>query len=168
MKRASAILVVLAILILGFLVGVVATHLFYAQRFQRAGSFSEMASEFFTARLERELDLTVEQRDAIGAILDQAHSDAEALRAGMRPKVERLIRKANTQISEVLTDEQRRRFAELRERHRGGAEHFFLGPPGPMGRRGPPGHDWHRPHGPFRPGEAPPEDEAVPSGPEDG
>ncbi len=161
MKRASAVLVVLAILIAGFLIGVLATHLFYAQRFEHAGSFSMMASDFFAARLERELDLTEEQRDAIGTILDEAHEAAEALRTDIRPRVGRLMMDATERISGVLTDDQQRRFEELRARHRGRAEHFFLGPPGPpgpRGRRGPPWHDRARPHAPFEGDDAPLED----------
>lgn len=144
MTKTAAISAILAILVLGVLVGILGTHLFYAQKLRSPGSFSMMASQFFADRLDRELSLTDEQRAAIGAILDETRLEADALRDDLRPKVGALMEEASERISEILTPEQRQRYADLRERHRGRAEHFLLGPPGPphwRGHRRPPWRD---------------------------
>lgn len=144
MKRASAVLAVLAVLLLGIVVGVLGTHLFYAQRFREPGRWSEMAGDFFARRLERELNLTEEQRQAIDQIMAESRVEGFALREEMRPRVSAMMRRTSERISEVLTPEQRQRFAELQEKHRGRAERFLLGPPGGPGpgrRGGPPRHD---------------------------
>lgn len=144
MKRVAAVSAVLAVLILGVLVGVLGTHLFYAQKFRQPGSFSAVAGRFFAERLDRELALTEEQRQRIATILAQTRREAGALREELRPRIGALMDGAAERISEVLTPEQRERFRQLRARHRGRSEHFFLGPPG---RHGPPGARgrWHRP-----------------------
>ncbi len=141
MKRVAAISAVLGVLVLGVLVGILGTHLFYAQKLREPGSLSLMAGRFFAERLDRELALTDEQRAAIDEILERTRHEAGALREEMRPRVGALMDDASRRISEVLTPEQRERFEELRARHRGRSEHFFLGPPGPPGPRG----RWRRP-----------------------
>jgi Spy/CpxP family protein refolding chaperone len=159
-KRASALFAVLAVLVLGVIVGIMGTHLFYAQKFRRAGSFSGMASDFFSDRLERELGLTPEQRRAIDEIMEESRLEGHALREEMRPRVTEMMRRTSERIGEVLTPEQRERFAELQEQHRGRAERFLLGPPGGRGpgRRGGPGWDGGPPPGPppgLEPGRGP-------------
>lgn len=158
MKRVAAISAVLAVLVLGILVGILGTHLFYAHRLAEPGSSSTMAGRFFAERLDRELALTAEQRAAIDAILDETQREAGALRDEMRPRVGGLMREATERISELLTPEQRRRFEELRARHRGRAEHFFLGPPGPPRHRGHWRGPWHD-----RPMHPPPELDETPT-----
>ena len=139
MKRVAAVSAVVAVLVLGILVGILGTHLFYAQKLRQAGSFSKMAGRFFAERLDRELALTVEQREAIDAILEETQVEAHAIREEIRPWVDALMEGSKERITEILTPEQRERFEVLRERHRRRAEHFFLGPPGrprrPPGRR---------------------------------
>lgn len=149
MRRAAAISAVLAIGILGVLVGILATHLYYAQKLGRPGSFSTMASDFFAERLDRELGLSAEQRAAIAAILEETRIEADSLREEVRPKVGALMEEASDRISEILTADQRRRFTRLREEHRSRAEHFLLGPPGHHGPPGWTGWRDHR-HGPWR------------------
>lgn len=144
MNKVAAIAAVLAILVLGILVGVLGTHLFYAQKFRRPGLMPMMAGQMFAERLDHELSLSDEQRIAIAEILEQTRLEADAMRSEVRPRIAALLQQASERISEVLTPEQRRRFAQLREEHRGRAEHFLLGPPGP---HGPPG----RFRGPRRP-----------------
>lgn len=162
MKRVTAFLAVLALVLLGFLAGVLGTHLFYAKRLQRAGSFSVIASEFFAERLDRELGLSAEQRTAIDEILDETRIEADELRRALRPKIGGLMEAASERIMEVLSSEQRQLFSELRERHRARADHFLLGPPGPRGPRGPGGPPRRGPRRGLRP-EPPP---SVPEAPE--
>lgn len=136
MKKSSALVAVVAVLVLGILVGILGTHLFYAQKFRKAGSLSGMASDFFLHRLERELNLTAEQRQAIDEIMAESRVEGHALREEMRPRVGEMMRRTSERISGVLTPEQQERFAELQQEHRGRAERFMLGPPGGRGPRG--------------------------------
>lgn len=167
MKRAAAITAVLAIGVLGVLVGVLGTHLFYAHKLRRPGSFPMMAGQFFADRLDRELALSGEQRRAIADILEETRIGADALRDDLRPRIGALMEGASERISAILTPEQRERFELLREEHRGRAEHFLLGPPGP---HGPPGWTgWrehrHRPgfrRPPMRPPAEPPKEKPPP------
>lgn len=166
MKRVTAFLAVLAIVLLGFLAGVLGTHLFYAKRLQRAGSFSVMASDFFAQRLDRELNLSAEQRAEIGEILEETRIEADSLRNDLRPKIGELMEAASVRIMDLLSSEQRDRFTQLRERHRSRADHFLLGPPGSRGPRGPGGPPRRGPRRGSRPEPPPaavePESESAP------
>ena len=148
MKKSTALFAVIAVLVLGILLGILGTHLFYAQKFRKAGSWSEMASDFFAHRLERELGLSAEQRQAIERIMEESRVEGHAMREEMRPRVEEMMRRTSERISEVLTPEQRQRFAELRREHRGRAERFLLGPPGGRDPRGGPPRRDRPPPGP--------------------
>jgi Spy/CpxP family protein refolding chaperone len=140
-KKTSAVFAVIAVLVLGIIVGILGTHLFYAQKFRQPGRWAEAAGDFFANRLERELNLTPDQRQAIDDIMAESRVEGRALREEMRPRVTEMMRHTSERIEEVLTPEQRQRFAELQEQHRGRAERFLLGPPGGPGpgrRGGPP------------------------------
>ena len=81
----------------------------------------------------------------------ESRVEGHALREEMRPRVTEMMRRTTERIEEVLTPEQRERFAELQEQHRGRAERFMLGPPGGPGRRGgPPWRDRPPPPPPER------------------
>lgn len=134
MRRITAVAAVVAVLVLGFVVGVLATHLFYASRIGRPGGLPQFAGHFFAERLEYRLDLTPAQRTEIGRILEETRREAETLRREVHPQVVAVMERAATRISEILTPEQRIEFERLREEHRHRAEHFLLGPPGPSGR----------------------------------
>ncbi len=92
--------------------------------------------------MERELDLTADQRDAIREILADSMRRGGEMRRELRPRVEELMHQTSDRIAAVLTPEQRRRYEELRERQGHRLERGFLGPPGGRGpfrrRPGPP------------------------------
>lgn len=142
MRRITAVAAVTAVLVLGFVVGVLVTHLFYASRIGRPGGLPGYAGQFFADRLEYRLDLTPGQRAEIDRILEESRREADALRRRVHPQVVGVLERATERIVEVLTPEQRREFERLRVEYRHRAEHFLLGPPGPPGRhhRGGPGH----------------------------
>jgi Spy/CpxP family protein refolding chaperone len=142
-KRWVALIAVLALFVVGVGVGVLGTHLFYAQQIRRHGGGGAFGVHRFVARLERELNLTADQSRRIDEILGQSRMESDALRRELLPRVREHMRQTRERIREVLSPEQQARFDELQRRHGRRAEHFFLGrggrrPHGPPPRTGPP------------------------------
>ncbi len=144
MSRSSAILVVAALFLSGVAIGALGMHLYYWQQLgeRRPGGPPQSPSPMLMGWMERELDLTAEQREAIREILADSMRRGGEMRSELRPRVEELVRETSDRIAEVLTEDQRRRYEELRRRQGERFERGFLGPPGgrgPMRRRpGPP------------------------------
>lgn len=142
MKRSVALISVVAVFIVGVAIGIVSTHLFYAQRFRPPDGPPGLVGRHFVDRLEGHLDLTANQRRQIDAILERTHGEAELLRHEMQPRLEHLFETTGTEIEAILTPEQREKFRQLRESQRGRMDRFL----GPRDGRRPPGR---RPrHGP--------------------
>ncbi len=111
-----------------------------------------LLSREFVQILERQLQLTPEQRQQIGTIMAEGQERVRELRARIDPEVRKEMQQTREQIRAVLTPEQREQFEQLMKRtqrrnDRGEA-------PGPPDRRfrGPP----DPPSGDARPGEPPP------------
>lgn len=154
MGRASSILVVAALFLSGVAIGALGMHLYYWQKLGARAAAARPPGPMMMGWMERELDLTPEQRREIRAILaDSMHRGAE-MRRELRPRVEELMRDTSERIAAVLTEEQRRRYEELQRHQRPRFERGFLGPPG-EGR------------GPFRRRPGPPPGAPPPPPPED-
>ena len=148
MNKAIAFVAVLGLFILGILIGALGMHLIYSQRFPHPPDpdmGEGMHGRFFFARLERHLDLSEEQKEQIGQIMMESREAGRAMHEEMLPRVHELMDETRESIIEVLTPEQRRKFARLMARHRREAERSFLGHgPGEgrrqgfKGRKGPP------------------------------
>jgi len=128
-KRTAALAAVLALFLVGVVVGVLGTHLYYAHRLGRPGAPQGMIARSFEEHIARELQLTDEQRGRMAAILREGHDEAERIRAELSPRVREHMRSVHERLLEILTPEQRRRFEELHELHPRRADAFFLGPP---------------------------------------
>jgi Spy/CpxP family protein refolding chaperone len=153
-KRWVALVAVLGVFVVGVAVGVLGTHLHYAREIGRVGGGGALGAHRFVQRLERELNLTEDQRRRVDAILEQSRREGDALHREMLPTVRAHMDRTAEQIREVLTPEQQAAFDELQQRHRRRAEHFFLGRGGRRSH-GPPGS--HR-RPPERPPEPPPDE----------
>lgn len=140
MRRSVALLSVVAVFIVGVAIGIVSTHLFYAQQFRRPGGPPGLMGRTFVDRLEGHLDLTADQRRQIDAILERSHAKAESLRHEMQPRLEQLFETTGAEIEAILTPEQREKFRQLRESQRGRMDRFL----GPGDGRGLPGRRPHR------------------------
>ena len=132
MKRSLAFVYVVGLFLLGILIGGMAIHLHYARQFPPLGMHGPGrgpggSMRSFSGRLERLLDLTDEQKRLIDEIVAQSRTQAEAFHEEMLPRVREHMQRTHESILEVLTPEQRERFEELRSRHHGRAERFFLG-----------------------------------------
>lgn len=79
--------------------------------------------------LQRELELTPTQVDQIRQILTEKEQELRELKEGSSDRSTRheafrqLREETHERIAAVLTDEQRQRFQELRDRHHGGRGH---------------------------------------------
>jgi hypothetical protein len=129
-KRGTAMLALGGLFLAGLLVGAAATHLFYARKLLGPSGPSRAMVAMFHHRLERDLDLTAAQAEAVRDILRRSHVRAEDLRRDVFPQVRAIMDQAALEIEEVLDDEQRERFRELRRRHHWRSDAVLLGPPG--------------------------------------
>ena len=129
MSRRAALAVVVTLFVVGVCVGGLGMHLVDTHRVRDS---VPPGGERFIGRLERELNLTDEQRQRIDEIVEQSRREGDALHREMLPRVREHMRATREQIRDVLTPEQQVRFEELNRQYRRRAEHFFLG----GGRRG--------------------------------
>jgi len=133
MKRSLAFAYVVGLFLLGILIGGMAMHLHYASRFPPPGPPGpgmrhDDPLHSFSGRLERQLDLTAEQKRLIDEIVAESRTEGRALHEEMLPRVREQMQRTHDRIREVLTPEQRERFEELLDsRHGRRAERFFLG-----------------------------------------
>lgn len=137
MSRSWSILVVAALFLSGVAVGALGMHLYYWQRLESSAGpgGGPVHAPMMMGWMERELELSAEQREEIRAILADSMRRGGEMRRELRPRVEELMRDTSDRIAEVLTEEQLERFQEMRTRQRHRLERGFLGPPG--GGRGP-------------------------------
>jgi Spy/CpxP family protein refolding chaperone len=130
-KRGKAYAVLGGVFVLGALAGGGSVFAL-SQREVRA--FARGERQAFEHRrldaLERELDLTAEQRTRIAAIFEKHRAEQRDARRQMMERCGEPIREQRRKLTEaidaVLTPEQRQRHAELMRKHEG----RFLGPPG--------------------------------------
>ncbi len=135
MKPLGAWVSVLALFLVGLLLGGLAVHLVHdaaedrprdrpaRERPPRDGRPPRPAGGEWLERL----DLTAAQREEIERIRAESRAEAERLRAEWEPRLRDHLAETRARIEAVLTEEQRETFRELRERHRGRAERYFLG-----------------------------------------
>jgi Spy/CpxP family protein refolding chaperone len=139
MKRSAGLLAVLGVFVVGVAIGIVGTHLFYAQMMRRPSGPPGFMGRPFVERLESRLDLTADQRREIDEILRRSREEGENLRHEMQPRLRSLFDSTEAEIEAVLTPEQQEKFRQLRETQRGHMDRF-LGPGGGRGPHGPPPH----------------------------
>jgi Spy/CpxP family protein refolding chaperone len=127
LKRFTAVSAVLAVFLLGALVGALGTHLFYAHHFHHPGMLSALGARWIAADLHRRLDLTPEQQTQVDAILADARRESLALRHQMAPQIARVIETAHGRILQVLTPEQRKKFESYSAANRAHIRRLWVG-----------------------------------------
>ena len=135
MRRSVAIFAVLGVFLVGVAVGIVSTHLFYARSFRHPGAPPFLAGDVFVEHLERQLDLTAEQKAEVERILEKSRREGEVLREEMRPRLEGIFERSSAEIEKILTAEQLKEFEQVRHLQRRRMGRFIQGRPG---RRPPP------------------------------
>ena len=118
MRRGTALAAVTAIFLVGVLVGVLATHLFYLRQLRQPGGFLDLSTRLIAADLDRRLDLTSDQRRQIREVLEQSRRQAVELRRQMAPEILALADDTHERIRAVLTSEQQEKFERLRQHRR--------------------------------------------------
>jgi hypothetical protein len=120
MRRPAAIGVVIALFLVGVVVGALGANLIVHHRGQRPpggsggpGGGGRMAA----AELQRRLDLNAEQRRQVDAILADSHREAQALWNEIRPRLMLLVEGANDRIERILTPAQKPEFQRYRTEH---------------------------------------------------
>jgi Spy/CpxP family protein refolding chaperone len=102
----------------GVAVGVFTDHMMIVRR---GGRLDHMpfAAHLMTSRLDHHLDLTGAQKKQIEQILSRRRVEMDAIFATMKPRVDATIDRTNAEIEQVLTPEQRKKFARLKMRAHG-------------------------------------------------
>lgn len=114
MKNSRAIIGVLLVFILGILCGFLVTHLLYKYRIESIlTGRAQTREEVIVNRLDRKLGLDERQEGQIRTIIHETHEEIKALRNQLRPQTEAVIEKAQTNISMILTPEQRKKYEQI-------------------------------------------------------
>lgn len=136
MKRWQALAALAGLFAVGVVSGGLGAHLYYARALDRPAGPPPMFTGFMGPRLERHLDLTSEQRRQLREILDDSRLESDTLRRDLAPRMRDVMERTERRIEEILTPEQRERFAQLRRHQRRRAERFFGEPRSRRGYRG--------------------------------
>jgi hypothetical protein len=114
--KALAITTIVVSLAVGFVIGVVATHLWMFHRGPRHPRFGPFGTTSIVNRLDRDLHFTSPQREAVTRIVEARGDRIDALLGGTHDQVRREIDQANAEINKLLTPEQQAKFEKVRMR----------------------------------------------------
>jgi Spy/CpxP family protein refolding chaperone len=126
-KRLTAVSAVLAVFVLGALVGHLLTYLYTTRQLHHPGMLSALGAHWIAADLHRRLDLTPAQQTQVDAILADARRESIALRHQMAPQIARLMETTRARIAQVLTPEQRKEYERYHAEHRERIKHLMAG-----------------------------------------
>ena len=105
------------VFILGAFAGSLGTGMYYKNRTERLTRYGHSArSHLLLKRLSEELNLTKAQEKEIGIIVDQFHTKLSHIKRSVRPDIKELRDESFLAIKESLTDDQKKKFDELRKR----------------------------------------------------
>lgn len=115
MKNWKSILGVLLVFVLGALAGGLLVHRLHQKKIQAviAGRQPVVAPELLVRRMNWELKLTPAQRSQVIAIVRDTQRQLRETRQQVDPQVRATFQQMEQRIGEVLTPEQRERFAKL-------------------------------------------------------
>lgn len=121
MKFWKVIVATVLIFVSGFVSGTLITKAYIAkaEREWREGR-RPWGPRYFVGRLDRDLDLTDEQRAQIENLLKQSQEDLKNLFDPISAQVREIHRKLREDIKAVLTAEQRETFEKIMDSRRGG------------------------------------------------
>ncbi len=137
------------ILAAGAAIGASVMFIYLSQTADRPGREPEIVAERMLRQLSGELDLTPEQRNELDPILRRHHRELRAIRASVRPHIVSQLEQLDSDLANVLTDEQLDRWQDKVSR----LEDYFPTYRGPGRRMGPGRRQEHSPgpHGPREP-----------------
>ncbi len=129
MKRPAAVGTVVALFLVGVVVGALGANLLLHRRVRTGGvaGIHAMEAERIQAlegELKRRLQLRPEQEQQIDAILADTHRETWALFQEVRPKIAAVVKSSQDRIGQVLDAEQRQQYQRfLEERAQSRLEH---------------------------------------------
>lgn len=106
---------VLPALAAGILLGA-SVPIYAGKHFRRSFQNPEKQGHRMLERFSRKLDLTAEQKEKVGAVLESSRQRMEALWKEGRPKFDAIRESTNTEIRALLGPEQREKFDKLNAR----------------------------------------------------
>lgn len=129
MRRTAATISVLALFLMGMVIGAFGMHLFERHRLPWHGPVHGMGMGMgrsgpphfpphFMEGIEEQLELTPEQSDQMHRIIAHGRLQAETLRHDVAPQVHAQMQETHRQIMEILTPDQRRHLEQLMPRRR--------------------------------------------------
>lgn len=116
MSRWRAYLAVALLFALGVVVGVLATHAFYAYRLHRPGGMVDLAMTVLAADLRRTLDLDPQQRAEVDRILAASREDLVAIRGEVIARIRANRARSFAELEAVLRPDQREALEAFRAR----------------------------------------------------
>jgi Spy/CpxP family protein refolding chaperone len=112
-NRARALVVLIAVLLAGCLLGI-AGHHFFERRFQASsGNSTALRGQGHQDRLAKRLQLTAEQEVQLKSILEESRRQINLGRAELEAKVEAIRSATNGRIAAILNEEQKKKFQQL-------------------------------------------------------
>ncbi|HEV8629671.1 MAG TPA: hypothetical protein VGV61_05085 [Thermoanaerobaculia bacterium] len=117
MSRTVALLAMTALFLAGVLVGVLGTHAFYAWQLHRPGGLASLGLRLLGNSLDRQLDLTAEQKKQADAILADTRGELQQVRRETVPRLLAIRARSLDRINGILTPAQQERMRRFRVRH---------------------------------------------------
>lgn len=118
MQKLKIGLVIALIYVAGVATGVVANRAVVRHMVASAVQNPQRIKVLIEKRLTRRLKLDPSQQTKVEQILNQTQNDLRSLRQDFAPRFQAIMLETQSEISAVLTPEQRQRFEKLREENR--------------------------------------------------
>jgi hypothetical protein len=118
MKKLKVWLAVAGVFVAGFAAGAVVTRGMVRHLVQRIATHPERMRGLIEKRLNARLRLDPEQHRKVDQILTNTEAELKALRREFAPRFVAILTNAESDISGVLTPEQRERFKKFRDENR--------------------------------------------------
>lgn len=115
MNRPKALLGVAALFIVGVVVGIAATHLYYLNRFSQPGSIAEAAVDFGAGHLAESLDLRPDQRAELDRILTEVTEEVEGVRKVAVLELRDLRNRSALRLEAILDADQKQKLKKLHD-----------------------------------------------------
>jgi uncharacterized membrane-anchored protein YhcB (DUF1043 family) len=118
MNKLKLWLVVALVFLAGFAAGVVTTRAVVRRMVSQAVLNPDRVRELIEKRITAKLGLDNEQQAKVHGVLAKASGELKDLRGDFQPRFRAIMSNAESEISAVLTPEQRERFKKFREENR--------------------------------------------------
>jgi hypothetical protein len=110
MRNFKPWLLLILVFFAGIAVGVVGTGAFVRQLVRRIAANPDWVRVKIERSLDRELELSAEQRPKVHQIVADSHQRIKSLRREFQPRFLAIVEQAESEISTMLTPAQRERF----------------------------------------------------------